>query len=66
MQTELIKAPIRGGLSCTMVLCPVRRHGEYLGRGTGVHLPYLICAACDSAFLTFSGIRSPHVSLANL
>ena len=66
MQTELLKAPVHGGLSCTMVLCPARGT-ENTGDGArGYTSPYFFCAASIRAFLTFSGILSPHVSLANV
>lgn len=47
-------------------MCPARGT-ENTGDGArGYTSPYFICAACNSAVLTFSGILLPHVSLANL
>lgn len=47
-------------------MCPVRGT-ENTGDGArGYTSPYFFCAASIRAFLTFSGILSPHVSLANV
>ena len=51
MQTELLKAPVHGGLSCKHGDVPRPRHGEYRGRGTGVHLPLFLLSGLRQGLL---------------